>query len=109
MGFRTFEENECHSQKGRLDLFTKLEKLAPEYLTAEEVESKTITKHKWLGTRDKMSSTYDLGFRIEGIAGPDEFKIKNDSFAKVRSRSDIEREFCKFLDYPVEHRYQEHT
>lgn len=101
MGMRSYEESECSSKKPRKDLFERLLKIGGSgYLTAEELEQGWITKHKWMSTRDKMSSTYDLGFRIDGIAGQGTFKVKADEFSGINDRATVIALFQCFLELP---------
>eukprot|EP00427_Karlodinium_veneficum_P033371 CAMPEP_0169185002 /NCGR_PEP_ID=MMETSP1016-20121227/1541_1 /TAXON_ID=342587 /ORGANISM="Karlodinium micrum, Strain CCMP2283" /LENGTH=459 /DNA_ID=CAMNT_0009260631 /DNA_START=19 /DNA_END=1395 /DNA_ORIENTATION=+ len=101
MGCRSFDEKEASSKKARGDLFERLQKLAPEHLTPEELQSRSVTKYKWMCTRDKMSSTYELGFRIDGVAGPDSFRRSPDDFCKICTRDDVEKSLMQILEYPV--------
>ena len=70
MGVRCFEERELASSKPRADLFERLMNMAPLAATAEERAARTITKARWMQLRDQMSSTRDLGFRVDAIVTP---------------------------------------
>jgi 1D-myo-inositol-triphosphate 3-kinase len=69
IGVRTFLEQECECTDPRCDLFGKMVKKFPSALTAEENESKAVTKHRYLMVTDAQTTTVELGYRIEGIAG----------------------------------------
>lgn len=76
MGVRCFEESELSSTKPRADLFERLAgmeaQLAEPASTAEEREAGSITKARWMGIRDSMSSTQSLGFRVDAVLTPTE-------------------------------------
>lgn len=57
-----------------------------------------ITKYKWLNTRDEMSSLRSLGFRIDGIAGPDGCIKSAQDFANINARDKVIEEFRGFLN-----------
>lgn len=42
-------------------------KIDPTAFTREEDESKSVTKLRYMQFREELSSTTDLGFRIEGV------------------------------------------
>mmetsp|Transcript_38138 Transcript_38138/g.89419 ORF Transcript_38138/g.89419 Transcript_38138/m.89419 type:complete len:388 (-) Transcript_38138:170-1333(-) len=97
VGTRSFEEAECHSKKPRKDLYQRLLKIGPEHLTEEEKEMESITKHKWMSTRDKISSLQSLGFRIDGIVGPGGLKVPADYFANISERQGVLSELRGFF------------
>jgi 1D-myo-inositol-triphosphate 3-kinase len=99
LGFRSFEERECTNSKPRNDLYQRLAKIGPEYLTDVETQSGTLTKYKWMSTRDEMSSLRSLGFRIDGIAGPDGILRSADYFADISERAKVVEELKGFLSY----------
>jgi 1D-myo-inositol-triphosphate 3-kinase len=99
LGFRSFQEEECTNSKPRKDLYQRLAKIGPEYLTDTERHSGTLTKYKWMSTRDEMSSLRNLGFRIDGIAGPDGFLRSADYFADISEREKVLEELQGFLSY----------
>eukprot|EP00746_Dinoflagellata_sp_MGD_P090672 gnl/MRDRNA2_/MRDRNA2_35828_c0_seq1.p1 gnl/MRDRNA2_/MRDRNA2_35828_c0~~gnl/MRDRNA2_/MRDRNA2_35828_c0_seq1.p1 ORF type:complete len:453 (+),score=69.84 gnl/MRDRNA2_/MRDRNA2_35828_c0_seq1:164-1522(+) len=107
IGIRSFEEKECKSKKGRPDMYERLLKLGPEYLTEEEHQQRSITKFKWMSTRDKMSSLQSLGFRIDGIVGPNAIKVHADYYANISDRAVVVQEIRKFLDYLPENLYSQ--
>jgi len=67
LGCRSFSEKDVTDAKPRADLYEKMLKLNPDLLTEEERTLGAITKHKYMSTRDAMSSIPTLGFRIDGI------------------------------------------
>ncbi|XP_076338839.1 inositol-trisphosphate 3-kinase homolog isoform X2 [Tachypleus tridentatus] len=67
MGTRTFLEIEVQNTKARADLYQKMVRVDPHSPTAEERESGTITKLRYMQFRENLSSSSTLGFRIEGF------------------------------------------
>lgn len=89
MGVRCFAESELSSKKPRGDLFERLKKMQPSALTAEEQAAQTITKARWMKVRDSLSSTQDLGFRVDGINTPTTKRKSGGDLALVRGEADI--------------------
>jgi len=97
MGVRTFAAKEILSSKPRSDLY---EKMICEDMSApntEEHQSQSITKYRYLDWRDRISSSRDLGFRIE--AQTSKGKSRKD-FKSVRNQSEVENVFKLFADNP---------
>lgn len=67
MGVRTFQEKEAKVTKLRPDLYQRLNELTPELLSKEDHEAGAITKFQWTVSRDAVSTSKLLGFRIDGI------------------------------------------
>lgn len=67
MGTRTFLESEVNNCKPRADLYEKMYKLDPSALTPEEHALKGVTKLRYMRFREALSSSSNLGFRIEGF------------------------------------------
>mmetsp|Transcript_45556 Transcript_45556/g.105632 ORF Transcript_45556/g.105632 Transcript_45556/m.105632 type:complete len:389 (+) Transcript_45556:16-1182(+) len=97
VGTRSFEEAEAANAKPRKDLYQRLLKIGPEHLSEEEMKSESITKHKWMSTRDEMSSLQSLGFRIDGIVGPGGLKVPADYFATISDRLGVLSELKGFF------------
>eukprot|EP00419_Tripos_fusus_P000439 CAMPEP_0172675506 /NCGR_PEP_ID=MMETSP1074-20121228/13295_1 /TAXON_ID=2916 /ORGANISM="Ceratium fusus, Strain PA161109" /LENGTH=437 /DNA_ID=CAMNT_0013492961 /DNA_START=18 /DNA_END=1329 /DNA_ORIENTATION=+ len=90
LGTRTFKESEVTSKKQRTDLYANMLKLDPGQLTDEERNLGAITKHRFMSTRDAMSSSSTLGFRIGGICSQEGQRAdKTKELQKLREASDI--------------------
>lgn len=100
IGVRSFMETECESAKPRHDLFERMQKISPDEATSEEKAAGFITKHRWMSFRDKLSSTASLGFRVDGIAGPDVDKLQQNDFASTCKRHQVVRELLDYLPPP---------
>ncbi|KAK3082774.1 hypothetical protein FSP39_005074 [Pinctada imbricata] len=95
IGKRTFLESEVKNPLLRKDLYEKMVSLDPKAPTTEESEQKAITKLRYMQFRERESSTAELGFRIEALRMANEPPKTN--LKKVRSREQINSEFCSFL------------
>lgn len=100
MGVRCFAEKELSATDPRPDLFKKLLKLGlpltRSLLTAEELETKAITKARWMTIRDSTSSTKSLGFRVDGVVTPSH-KTKPLELATVRTEAQVAAALSSFL------------
>lgn len=67
MGTRTFLEKEISSSSSRSDLYEKMIKIDAGAVTQEEREKKSISKLRYMTFRESLSSSLQLGFRIEGV------------------------------------------
>eukprot|EP00050_Salpingoeca_kvevrii_P006834 m.292010 g.292010 ORF g.292010 m.292010 type:complete len:420 (+) comp12552_c0_seq1:306-1565(+) len=85
MGIRTFRETEVKKKDRRKDLLKKMLDLSPEEATEEEHE-KGITKLRYMLFRERLSSTRNMGFRVEGTKMPN--KAPRTDFKTVRTRED---------------------
>jgi 1D-myo-inositol-triphosphate 3-kinase len=94
LGTRTFLESEVLNTKPRTDLFDKMYKIDSNAFTEEELASKSVTKLRYMQFREKLSSTNDLGFRIEGV------KLHNEhldiNFQRLKDESSISSILHKF-------------
>ncbi|GIX94662.1 inositol-trisphosphate 3-kinase homolog [Caerostris extrusa] len=92
MGTRTFLESEVENTKARPDLYEKMVKVDPTAPTSEELEAKAISKLSF----ENLSSSAELGFRIEG------FKVHGEEPTKdlkmLKSKDDICRTMRQFLN-----------
>ena len=66
IGFRTYLPEDVANMKPRLDLLNKLRKLDATAPTAEE-EAHGVSKLRYMQHRERMSTSYTLGFRIEAV------------------------------------------
>jgi 1D-myo-inositol-triphosphate 3-kinase len=97
LGVRSFQEKECLKKEPRKDLYERLLQIGPQFLTDAERKAGTMTKYRWMNTRDEMSSLRGLGFRIDGIAYPDGLKKTADYFANISERDKVIDELQGFL------------
>ena len=67
MGTRTFLESEVENTKARHDLYDKMVKIDPSAPTEQEHSEKAVTKLTYMKFREELSSSSNLGFRIEGF------------------------------------------
>jgi len=106
VGVRSYAESECKNTKPRKDLFQRLFKMDPGELTPEEREAESITKFRWMAYRDAKSSSASLGFRIDGMAGPGNLKLKSEAFREVHEREQVVQELLGFLPPPRKFRFE---
>lgn len=89
MGCRTYLEEELTKAREkpslRKDMYQKMVEVDPSAPTPEENAQKAITKPRYMQWRDEMSSSVELGFRIEGIRKSDGANIKNFKTTKQKS------------------------
>merc|ERR1719356_1854450 len=97
LGVRTFQEVEVMKNKPRTDLYDKLKALAPGMLTEEEHAAKAVTKHKYMVSRDAMTSTKTLGLRIEGITSKSGTKLAKTDLASIVSSEQVANVLFKNL------------
>ncbi|XP_013775238.1 inositol-trisphosphate 3-kinase homolog isoform X2 [Limulus polyphemus] len=95
MGTRTFLEIEVQNTKARADLYEKMVKVDPNAPTAEERESGTITKLRYMQFRENLSSSSTLGFRIEGFKT--EQKTQTKDLKLVKTKEDVRATMKLFL------------
>jgi len=67
MGTRTFLESEVQNNKARTDLYEKMIKIDPNAPTKLEHENRAVTKLTYMKFRENLSSSSNLGFRVEGF------------------------------------------
>eukprot|EP00041_Stephanoeca_diplocostata_P036249 m.1312780 g.1312780 ORF g.1312780 m.1312780 type:complete len:830 (-) comp24830_c0_seq20:2177-4666(-) len=96
MGFRTFLGKDVASNKPRMDLLAKLQKLDPSTVTPEE-QANGVTKLRYMSHREVMSSTSKLGFRIEAIK-MGQGDAKTYKGGEIIQRPEVEREMLRFLE-----------
>ncbi|KAI1285715.1 Inositol-trisphosphate 3-kinase A [Halotydeus destructor] len=96
MGTRTFLESEASNSKPRSDLYEKMIKIDATAPTEAEHAARAITKLRYMQFRESLSSSCNLGFRIEGINSPNE-KIQQVDFTTIKERQDTESIFEAFF------------
>ncbi|XP_071159232.1 inositol-trisphosphate 3-kinase A-like isoform X3 [Mytilus edulis] len=99
MGTRTYLEEELvkakEKPKPRKDMYQKMVEVDPSAPTPEENKQKSIIKPRYMQWRDEMSSSVDLGFRIEGIKRMDGASSKN--FKKTKTRNEVKDALSLFI------------
>ncbi|XP_021952438.2 inositol-trisphosphate 3-kinase homolog [Folsomia candida] len=95
LGTRTFLESEVSNTKPRSDLYDKMYKIDPTAFTREEDESKSVTKLRYMQFREELSSTTDLGFRIEGVklSGDQQMNV---NFQRLKDETTISSILARF-------------
>ncbi|KAJ9469948.1 hypothetical protein DIPPA_35943 [Diplonema papillatum] len=88
---RTFLEEE--TGEPRADLFKKLATLSIDLATEKERQTRTITKLRYMRIREELSSSAQLGFRIDGIAGLD----CNEDLTRTRSKEAVAQVLASYL------------
>jgi len=101
MGTRTFLEKEAASPTERSDLFDKMVKIDPNEPTEEERAKKSVTKLRYMTFRESLSSSSNLGFRIEGVQPPysvkDENSIEPLECQKIKQVDEVQDVLRRFL------------
>jgi len=101
MGTRTFLEKEAASPTERNDLFNKMVKIDPDEPTEEEKAKKSVTKLRYMTFRESLSSSSNLGFRIEGVQPPssvrDENSIEPLEYQKIKGVEEVRDILRRFL------------
>ncbi|KAL8594397.1 hypothetical protein ACOMHN_032984 [Nucella lapillus] len=91
MGIRTYLEEELIKARKkptlRKDMYQKMVDVDTNAPTSEEHQQRAVTKPRYMQWRDQMSSSVNLGFRIEGIKKSDGASSKD--FKKVKSRDSV--------------------
>ncbi|XP_070179481.1 inositol-trisphosphate 3-kinase C-like isoform X3 [Littorina saxatilis] len=99
MGVRTYLEEELEKARKkpslRKDMYQKMVDVDPKAPTAEEQAQRAVTKPRYMQWRDQMSSSVDLGFRIEGIKKSDGASSKD--FKKTKDRESVAEVLKSFI------------
>ncbi|CAK8694275.1 unnamed protein product [Clavelina lepadiformis] len=100
MGIRTYLEDELVLAKVkprmRHDMYQKMVEISPDEPTDEEKELRAVTKPRYMQWREHVTSTSNLGFRIEGIK-----KSNNDPSKDYKLTKSVEQvtvAFKYFID-----------
>uniref|UniRef100_UPI00358E833B inositol-trisphosphate 3-kinase B-like isoform X2 n=1 Tax=Myxine glutinosa TaxID=7769 RepID=UPI00358E833B len=97
MGIRTFlEELENARERPRKDMYDKMVVVDPGAPTAEEHALMAVTKPRYMQWRETLSSSSNLGFRIEGIKRDD--GSINTNFKKTNTKEQIVLLFKSFTN-----------
>ncbi|CAF0792447.1 unnamed protein product [Didymodactylos carnosus] len=99
IGVRTYlEEDLAKSEKDpepRHDLYNKMIQIDPSAPTAEENEIKKVVKPRYMIWRETLSSTVELGFRIEAIKKSRGLMSKE--FQRIRRRDEVKKQIVEFV------------
>ncbi|XP_054827501.1 inositol-trisphosphate 3-kinase A isoform X1 [Eublepharis macularius] len=99
MGIRTYLEEELtkarEKPKLRKDMYKKMIDVDPLAPTAEENSQHAVTKPRYMQWRETISSSANLGFRIEGIKKAD--GTCNTNFKTTKTREQVLQVFVEFI------------
>ncbi|CAF1073548.1 unnamed protein product [Rotaria sordida] len=99
IGVRTYLEEELdkseRNPEPRTDLYNKM--IAIDYLapTEKEHEEKKILKSRYMIWRESLSSSQNLGFRIEAIQKSDGLMSKE--FQRIKGHNDVKKQLSEFI------------
>ncbi|XP_065694960.1 inositol-trisphosphate 3-kinase A isoform X1 [Patagioenas fasciata] len=100
MGIRTYLEEELtkarEKPKLRKDMYKKMIEVDPLAPTAEENAQHAVTKPRYMQWRETISSSANLGFRIEGIKKAD--GTCNTNFKTTKTREQVLQVFVEFIE-----------
>ncbi|KAL4237721.1 hypothetical protein ACF0H5_002435 [Mactra antiquata] len=100
MGCRTYLEEELSKAREkptlRGDMYKKMIEVDPTAPTEEEHNQKAITKPRYMQWRDDMSSSSEMGFRIEGIRKSDGNQVKN--FKTTKDKTSVKSCLKQFVE-----------
>ncbi|KAI0988279.1 hypothetical protein GJ496_003318 [Pomphorhynchus laevis] len=100
MGVRTYLERELEgsdkAQKPREDLYQKMICIDNDEPTEEEHSLKAITKLRYMVWRENLSSSTELGFRVEAIKKSHDDTLKK--FQRSKTRSDVSLHLKYFVN-----------
>ena len=97
IGTRTFSESEVANGKIREDLYKKMIALDPNAPTEEEHLAKGITKLRYMMFRENMSSSQDLGFRIDALKKRGSDPVR-ENLHRIRTDEEIVKTMSYFVD-----------
>jgi len=100
MGVRTYLEEELAkakiNPKLRPDMYKKMVEISPDAPTEAEHKQKAVTKPRYMQWRELVSSTSNLGFRIEGIKKGNKEPSKD--YKLTKSRTQVIDAFNYFIE-----------
>ncbi|XP_071414493.1 inositol-trisphosphate 3-kinase A isoform X1 [Pithys albifrons albifrons] len=100
MGIRTYLEEELtkarEKPKLRKDMYKKMVEVDPLAPTAEENAQHAVTKPRYMQWRETISSSANLGFRIEGIKKAD--GTCNTNFKTTKTQEQVLQVFLEFIE-----------
>ncbi|XP_054683456.1 inositol-trisphosphate 3-kinase A isoform X2 [Grus americana] len=100
MGIRTYLEEELtkarEKPKLRKDMYKKMIEVDPLAPTAEENAQHAVTKPRYMQWRETISSSANLGFRIEGIKKAD--GTCNTNFKTTKTQEQVLQVFVEFIE-----------
>nr|CAB3257458.1 inositol-trisphosphate 3-kinase A-like [Phallusia mammillata] len=103
MGIRTYLEDELVKAKVkprlRQDMYMKMVEVSPDEPTEVERNQSAVTKPRYMQWREQISSTSNLGFRIEGIKKSDKDPSKDYKLTKTQCQ--VCEAFKYFIDNNV--------
>ncbi|XP_076339106.1 inositol-trisphosphate 3-kinase homolog [Tachypleus tridentatus] len=95
MGTRTFLEIEVQNNKARKDLYEKMIRIDPNSPSLEEHKIGAVTKLRYMQFREALSSSSNLGFRIEGFKAEGKAPMKN--LKSVKTEEEVKNIFSMFF------------
>ncbi|UJR10674.1 hypothetical protein I4U23_014868 [Adineta vaga] len=99
IGVRTYLEEELEKSerdpKPRADLYNKMIAIDPSAPTEKEHEEGKILKPRYMLWRESISSSQDLGFRIEAIKKSRGLMSKE--FQRIKERDDVKKQLSEFI------------
>ncbi|CAF1092952.1 unnamed protein product [Adineta steineri] len=100
IGVRTYLEEELEKSERnpepRADLYNKMIAINPLAPTEKENQEKKILKPRYMIWRESLSSSQDLGFRIEAIKKSRGLMSKE--FQRIKERNDVKKQLIDFID-----------
>lgn len=86
MGQRTFVEDEVDVESPRTDMYEKMVALDPDAPTPDEHRARGVSKLRYMRWREAVSSTQELGFRIEALLKFNSPATRDFQFTRTRDQ-----------------------
>jgi 1D-myo-inositol-triphosphate 3-kinase len=96
MGCRTYVEGEVTNATKCRDLYEKMISIDKNEPTIDEHGDKAITKLRYMQFRENLSSSSNLGFRIDAAKLPEENKSRN-NFQRTKTAQQVGQKLEEFL------------